>query len=415
MVDPAGAANRAAFMAAAAGYTGERLIMPIGFRDDGHMSGTGHRKGGIHGRIPHFAKGGINGRIPHFARGAIFGGSGGRKFIPPVSIKTSPINQLIGLPDLPSIGGSAPTTIAGAQALAGTVSGLRQRVVGLTSDYGTLDTYFNMNPPTLTDPVTGELNHNEINRRVAQLNRLIAIRQQIFALWGRIVVYTQRLIEANRTIIDGLQKKLAGIKTKGLKGKALTTAQALQTSTKASIAQYQGNLSQAIGTLTSDTNSRTSAWLDVLDVRGQKSAVLATAGPAAAVAGADTSGLSVDTTGTGIAVVDNSAQLALLQTLLTQSQQTTAVANAQFGVLKQWQQTMPPFGGSFADGGIVPGPAGSPRTIIAHGGETVGGAPVVHVNFANGMGWLEQFVDVRVEQGTRTSARLASRKLPGTR
>jgi hypothetical protein len=34
---------------------------------------------------------------------------------------------------------------------------------------------------------------------------------------------------------------------------------------------------------------------------------------------------------------------------------------------------MPPFGGSFANGGTVPGPVGSPRTIVAHGGERVMG------------------------------------------
>ena len=29
------------------------------------------------------------------------------------------------------------------------------------------------------------------------------------------------------------------------------------------------------------------------------------------------------------------------------------------------------FGGSFADGGVVPGPLGRPSLIVAHGGETV--------------------------------------------
>jgi 3D (Asp-Asp-Asp) domain-containing protein len=47
MVDPAGLANRAAFIRATAGYTGRRLLTPIGFRDDGHMSGTGHALGGF--------------------------------------------------------------------------------------------------------------------------------------------------------------------------------------------------------------------------------------------------------------------------------------------------------------------------------------------------------------------------------
>lgn len=46
MVDAAGLANRAAFIAATAGYPGKRLLTPIGFRDDGHMSGTGHALGG---------------------------------------------------------------------------------------------------------------------------------------------------------------------------------------------------------------------------------------------------------------------------------------------------------------------------------------------------------------------------------
>ena len=67
MVDPAGMANKLAFMAASAGYTGLRLLPASGFRDDGHMSGTGHWRGGIHGRairalnrIPGFAQGGVN-------------------------------------------------------------------------------------------------------------------------------------------------------------------------------------------------------------------------------------------------------------------------------------------------------------------------------------------------------------------
>lgn len=54
-VDPAGLANREAFLRATRGYRGPHLIRPQGFRDDGHLSGTGHRGGGILGR---FARGG---------------------------------------------------------------------------------------------------------------------------------------------------------------------------------------------------------------------------------------------------------------------------------------------------------------------------------------------------------------------
>jgi hypothetical protein len=55
--DPAAAANRASFVSATKGYKGLRVQMPIGFRDDGHMSGTGHRRGGIIG----MATGGVVG------------------------------------------------------------------------------------------------------------------------------------------------------------------------------------------------------------------------------------------------------------------------------------------------------------------------------------------------------------------
>lgn len=47
MVDAAALANRAAFIRATVGYKGKRLLTPIGFRDDGHMSGTGHMLGGF--------------------------------------------------------------------------------------------------------------------------------------------------------------------------------------------------------------------------------------------------------------------------------------------------------------------------------------------------------------------------------
>ena len=41
----------------------------------------------------------------------------------------------------------------------------------------------------------------------------------------------------------------------------------------------------------------------------------------------------------------------------------------------------PEYGGSFANGGVVPGPKGAPRTIVAHGGEVVGTGHVsVHVH-----------------------------------
>lgn len=58
MVDPAGAANREAFEAATRGFEGKHLIRATGFRDDGHMSGTGHARGGRMS-VGSFGQGGV--------------------------------------------------------------------------------------------------------------------------------------------------------------------------------------------------------------------------------------------------------------------------------------------------------------------------------------------------------------------
>jgi hypothetical protein len=111
----------------------------------------------------------------------------------------------------------------------------------------------------------------------------------------------------------------------------------------------------------------------------------------------------------------------ILADLLKQANLRTAVSEAQFDVFRN----LPgnnfgeyPFGGSFKDGGTVPGPVGAPRMIMAHGGEVVipndaSNAPNVSLHFANGMEWLKQFVDVRVDNQTRAQGRRSERQLPG--
>jgi hypothetical protein len=91
---------------------------------------------------------------------------------------------------------------------------------------------------------------------------------------------------------------------------------------------------------------------------------------------------------------------------------------AQQGVFRNLPFNFPPYGGSFADGGPVPGPIGAPRLITAHGGEVVvpndgSFTPNVYVSFANGMQWLERFVDIRVDNQTRAQGRRSERQLPG--
>lgn len=89
MVDPAGLANRAAFISATAGYTGKKLLTPIGFRDDGHMSGTGHALGGRVNYAGAFGSGGsVTASSPTLA---IFGENGTETahFVPHAALGTS--------------------------------------------------------------------------------------------------------------------------------------------------------------------------------------------------------------------------------------------------------------------------------------------------------------------------------------
>jgi hypothetical protein len=120
---------------------------------------------------------------------------------------------------------------------------------------------------------------------------------------------------------------------------------------------------------------------------------------------------SVDTSTPDTPVDDPTKEI--LAELLRQANLRTAVSEAQFDVFRNL-----PFGGAFKQGGIVPGPVGAGRMILAHGGEVVipndaNYAPAVSLHFANGMEWLRQFVDVRVENQTRTQGRRSERQLPG--
>ena len=103
-------------------------------------------------------------------------------------------------------------------------------------------------------------------------------------------------------------------------------------------------------------------------------------------------------------------------------QQTSTMANmpmigAPVGYFPQFSGVqLPPYAGSFAQGGIVPGPIGAPRTAIVHGEERItppsatGGN--VHLHFANGMDWLKDHITATVEDTTRGMARRAARGMP---
>jgi hypothetical protein len=120
---------------------------------------------------------------------------------------------------------------------------------------------------------------------------------------------------------------------------------------------------------------------------------------------------SVDTSTPDTPVDDPTKEI--LAELLRQANLRTAVSEAQFDVFRNL-----PFGGAFKQGGIVPGPVGAGRMILAHGGEVVipndaNYAPAVSLHFANGMEWLRQFVSIQVDNQTRTQGRRSERQLPG--
>jgi 3D (Asp-Asp-Asp) domain-containing protein len=103
-------------------------------------------------------------------------------------------------------------------------------------------------------------------------------------------------------------------------------------------------------------------------------------------------------------------RVGLLEQLLREANQRTAVSQAQYAVLRD----MPAFGGAFQNGGVVPGPLGSPRVIVAHGGETVTppGGVVVRIVVEDGA-VDKRKIRAEVEQATRSMARTGGRGLPG--
>jgi hypothetical protein len=122
---------------------------------------------------------------------------------------------------------------------------------------------------------------------------------------------------------------------------------------------------------------------------------------------------------TSDAADESAAQRAeILEQLLRESTQRTAVSEAHFKELIR-SRDLPPYGGSFADGGIVPGPVGAPKTIIAHGGEYVdpgGGArPGMRVVIEDHRVRVfdERGIEQVVERVNRRTARSAARGLSG--
>ena len=314
-----------------------------------------------------------------------------------------------------------------------------------------------------TDPVTGTTTHSIdqtfVNMRVAELQQLLTwqtrLRDQLQAQLARIadlIAKLQAAIFWRRLYIGGLRAKIAenisiiNSLSRNEKNPKLTRRQKSNIAAQITALQNQNNqlggatMKAGTGGLIGKVSGEISSMNDTIStMRDNRLAIVGASGiggtlgaanldvqsfadqlnvfspkaTQAALAGAS----AADAAGAG-AATDNTpatdpATLQMLQQLLNQAHLETSVAEAQLGVL----QASPPFGGSFAQGGIVPGPLGTPRTIIAHAGEVVGqpGDTHVHVHVADGMGWLKQFINVEVGQSTRRDARNASRMLPGSK
>jgi phage-related protein len=391
-----------------------------------------YRKGGIRG----FARGGIAsagaaiaglGRLGPAGRGggAAAGAGGGGGGLPTIAGVT-------GEPGLPGVPGGLSIG-----KLTGTIANLRSSVSGLEHQFSIIDGFYNLENLVFVDPNTGALNTDAINKRLGELDGLIRIRQQIFQTWGQIVAYTQELVAAYQAqiahwqtavkvymkVIAAYKKALAAISTKGLKGNALKSAQDHQklyrqeitdfqgrlTAAQGNVTKFQGLLTSAQGDLTSGGDDRDSSFISLLQMQAERTSIAGTQAQPQTPGGGGAGGSDgAGGTTTGAATTDITG---LLQTIATQAQQNYNVSQAQYKAL----QSFPPYAGSYATGGIVPGPVGAARTAIVHGGERIGGNPEVHLHFAPGTDWLKEFVQVEIRQSGRRDSRTATRALPGSR
>jgi hypothetical protein len=111
----------------------------------------------------------------------------------------------------------------------------------------------------------------------------------------------------------------------------------------------------------------------------------------------------------------------LLQQQLGTEQERYDVSQAQYAVLSNLgnlspMANLPPFGGSFATGGVVPGPVGAARMALVHGGEVItppsASATRVDVHLHT-HGGAEKFVRAMVQDETRKQAKQAMRPRAG--
>ncbi len=105
---------------------------------------------------------------------------------------------------------------------------------------------------------------------------------------------------------------------------------------------------------------------------------------------------------------DNSALIALLQDQANNLAKQLYVSEQSYAVLAQT-----PFAGSFAKGGVVPGPIGAPRMAMVHGGESIGQPTPIVIVVQDGAVNSNYIRAVSGKQAEQMARRAGRGRIPG--
>lgn len=322
-LSPAALANKLAFIRATAAYKGRKLLSAVGFRDDGHMSGTGHNRGGT---IQAMAAGGSIKKLKATTSRP----------------KTSPTTLHIRAIDAP------PTdTVADYNRITASIDADRNA-------YELADRVYNDDTAPLIDPDTGLVNVDTVNEKADKLQKLVDLRQAILDKLYQANAKVLEIIAAYREMIKRLRTSLKHAKGKNRDGVLGQIDQA-----KTAVGDWKSTLTgigQDIGDATIDLGEITQERAAILGTQPDQSIIDSNAAAAA----------STGDTGATPAAPPSPADIAAaaiadVASFLTAQQQSLSAYADNF--ITPFQATQP--GGVFS---------GSPDQLAALGGAKFLGA-----------------------------------------